>query len=97
MRDPSRSIVVSLLVRYSSRPDQLRLLLNVLRRIEQGDQADEPSVRPAEPRPRGLTSLTDEDVRQLMASSRAGTTRRKLVERYGISESSVNRLLRKYR
>jgi DNA invertase Pin-like site-specific DNA recombinase len=40
--------------------------------------------------------VTDEDVRRLLERYRSGVTARKLVEEFGISESSVKRLLRKH-
>jgi transposase len=41
--------------------------------------------------------LTEADERQLVAAFHAGTSKRKLAERYDISESSVKRLLRRHR
>jgi hypothetical protein len=88
---------VDLLVRYSNHEDALRRVAGLLRRVEQGDQEDEPGVRLTGSLPRGLAKLDEADVRQLVGSFRAGTAKRILAERYGISESSVKRLLRRYR
>ena len=88
--------MVDLLVRYSNHDDALRRVAGVLRRAEQDDQADEAGLPSAGPRPRGLATLGDDDVRQLVRSFRAGTAKRVLAERYDISESSVKRLLRRW-
>ena len=41
--------------------------------------------------------LSEADLRQLVADFQGGTAKRKLAERYGISESSVKRLIRRQR
>jgi hypothetical protein len=89
-------VLLDLLVRYSNHDDALRRVTGVLRRVEQDDQADEAGLPFAGPRPRGLATLSGDDVRQLVSSFRAGTAKRVLAERYGISESSVKRLLRRW-
>jgi DNA-binding NarL/FixJ family response regulator len=40
--------------------------------------------------------LSDTDQERLIAALTAGTSKRKLAERYGISESSVKRLIRRH-
>jgi transposase-like protein len=40
--------------------------------------------------------LSEADTEQLVAAFTAGTSKRKLAERYGISESSVKRLIRQH-
>ncbi len=81
--------------RYSNRPDLLGPVLDVLRRIEAGDQADEPggvesreagSLRPSD-------RLSEADVSEIVERFRAGV---KLAGEYRMSLSTVKRLLRKY-
>lgn len=86
---------VDLLVRYSNRQDSLSNLVKVLQRIEGEDQQAEPGVQSPEPSPlRGLARLSPDDVRQLAASFQTGTPKHVLAHRYGISLSTVKRLLR---
>ena len=91
---------MEVLHRHSNLPDVLKLMQDVLRRIEENDQADKPGVRstsrgggPVPVRER----LGDAGLRELLASRRDGTLLRTLAERYGISLSSVNRVLREAR
>lgn len=87
---------MDLLVRYSNHEDALGRVVKVLGQIERGDPDNEPGVAIlAGSRPRGLAKLDDGDVRQLVSSFRAGMTKCALAEQYGISESTVKRLLRK--
>jgi hypothetical protein len=89
---------VDLLVRYSNHEDELKPVVKLLRRIEDHDQDDEPGVRlPESPPLRGLARLGSDDVRQLVASFRAGTAKHILAYHYGISLSTVKRLLRRHR
>jgi len=85
--------------RYSNRPDLLGPLLEVLRRIEAGDRADEPggvvsreggSLRPSD-------RLSEADVREIAERFRAGVPKHRLAAEYGMSLSTMKRLLRKYR
>lgn len=87
--------MVDLLVRYSNHGDALSHMVKVLRRIEEHDQKSEPGVRLPRPSPpRGLARLNPDDLRQLVASFQAGTAKHVLAYRYGISLSTVKRLLR---
>jgi hypothetical protein len=87
--------LVDLLVRYSNHEDALRHVVKVLRRIEDYDQADDPGVRLPQPTPlRGLARLNPDNVRQLVASFRTGTPKHVLAHRYGVSLSTIKRLLR---
>jgi hypothetical protein len=85
--------------RYSNRPDLLRPLLDVLRRIKADDKEDEPggvesreagSLRPSD-------RLREEGVREIVEQFRAGTPKHRLAVEYGMSLSTMKRLLRKYR
>jgi hypothetical protein len=72
---------------------------DVLRRIEENDQTNEPGVHST-----GKSNGTDPvrgqwseaDLIELVASFRAGTTIRVLAEQYEMCESSVKRVLRRH-
>lgn len=87
--------------RYSNRENLVKSIQNVLRRIGEQDQTDEPGVVSTGRGGRDVTSVRERlgegGVQALVASRRAGATMRELVERYGISESSVKRLVKKAR
>jgi hypothetical protein len=91
---------VEVMRRYSNRPDLLGPLLEVLRRIEDGDKRNEPGVCSTG---RGggsapiLDRLSEADVRRIVDRFRAGTPKHRLATEYGIGLSSVKRLLRKHR
>jgi len=88
---------VEVLRRYSNRPDLLDPLRDVLRRIEDGDQQDEPGVcstgrggglRPIRER------LSEAELAELVMSYRSGIRMRELALRYEISVSSVKRVVK---
>lgn len=90
---------VEALRRYSNRPDLLGLLLDVLRTIEERDRQDEPGVSStgcgggsAPVRDR----LSEADVREIIDRFRAGTPKHRLAAQYGVSLSTLKRLLRRY-
>lgn len=88
---------VEVLRRYSNRDDLLKPLVSVLERIEAGDCEDVPGVQAnGSTEPWRVTDrLTEAERTTLVAEARAGTTtRNELAVRYGISLSSVKRLLR---
>jgi hypothetical protein len=90
---------VDLIQAYSNRLDLADALVSAVRQLRQAqEQTTEPahSVRstPAPSRWRVGDRLTEADATRLVAAFTAGTSKRKLAERYGISESSVKRLIR---
>jgi hypothetical protein len=91
---------VELLRRYSNRPELAGPMIDVLRRIEEGDKTDVPDV---ESRNRGgrwpplEERLGKGGLAQLVADRRAGARLRDLVEKYGICESTVKRVLKRAR
>jgi hypothetical protein len=89
--------VVEVLRRYSNRSDLVRSVQNVLDRIAAGDKTDEPGVLSTSANG-GLEPvrerLGEAGVAELVASRRTGTPLMELAERYGISLSSVKRVLR---
>jgi hypothetical protein len=88
---------VEVLRRYSNRSDLVRSVQTVLEWIDISDQADEPGVC-STGRGGGQTPLrkrlTEAEMAELVASFRAGTPKYVLAERYGISPSSVKRILK---
>jgi len=91
---------VEVMRRYSNFPDLLKSVQKVLRRIEEDDQTDEPGVQ-STGQGGGLVPvrerLSETDLVELVASFQAGTPKHALATRYGISLSSVKRVLRKMR
>jgi hypothetical protein len=91
---------VEVLRRYSNLPYVLKRVQDVLRRIEENDQTDEPGVC-STGRGVGLVPvrerLGDGAVAELILTFQSGTAKHLLAERYGISVSSISRLLRDYR
>ncbi len=91
--------MVEVLRRYSNRPDLLGLLLELLRRIEKGDKEDEPggvgSREPCSAWP--SDRLSEADVVEIVDRFRAGMPKHKLAMEYGMSLSTMKRLLRRHR
>jgi hypothetical protein len=89
--------VVEVLRRYSNRSDLVRIMVDVLRRIEENDQTDELGVL-STGKGGGLLPVRDRigetDLRQMVTRFRAGTAKHALASEYGISLSSVKRILR---
>jgi hypothetical protein len=91
--------MVEVLPHYSNRPDLLRPMLEVLRRIEEGDKKDEPggvesrescSSRPSD-------RLSDADMCEIVDRFRAGVPKHKLAAEHGMSLSTMKRILRRVR
>jgi len=95
----SRSVLVELLRRYSNRPELLDRLLDVLRRIGEGGQEDEPGgvVSPERCLVRPSDRLSDAHVREIVTRFSAGVAKHKLAAEYGMSLSTMKRLLRRRR
>lgn len=90
--------LVELSRRYLNRSDMVKSIQNVLKRIKDSDQTITPGVVSTGRGGRDVRAVRDRlgenGVQSLIASRRAGATMRQLVERYGISESSVKRVLK---
>lgn len=93
---------VDLIAAYSKRQDLADSLVSAVQRLRQAQvEASEPahSVRSAPLSTRQWRiedRLPDADTERLIAAFTAGTPKRKLAEQYGISESSVKRLIRQH-
>ena len=90
---------VEVLRRYSNRPDLLGPMLDVLRRLQEGDHTEEPggvqsreggTLRPND-------RLSGNDVSEIVDQFRAGVPKHRLATQYGMSLSTLKRLLRKHR
>lgn len=95
------SDVVELLYRYSNRRDLLEPLVEVVRRIRENDQTDEPGLDepvrvsgPAEPSFAGRLGAAG--IEAVVGASSAGQSTAELAAEYGVSLSTMQRLLRKY-
>ena len=88
---------------YSNRPDLADSLVRAVRQLRQAQEQQggvSRSVRStgrSERDWRVSDRLTEADIRLLIAAFESGTPKWKLAEHYGISESSVKRLVRKHR
>jgi hypothetical protein len=86
---------------YLNRQDLADALVSAVRQLREAQaQTTDPafSVR-CTPSPRQWRvgdRLSEADTQRLVAAFTAGTSKRKLAEHYGISESSVKRLIRQY-
>jgi len=70
-------------------------MIDVLRRIEDGDQEGEPGGVVSRERPgRPSDRLSEADVREIVDRFRAGLPKHKLAAEYGMSLSTMKRLLR---
>jgi hypothetical protein len=86
--------MMEVIPRYSNRPDLLGPMMDVLRRIKESDQSDEPgcvesrelgSVRPSD-------RLSEADIWDI--SDRFSVSKLSLAEEYGMSLSTMKRLLK---
>lgn len=93
---------MELLRRYSNHDDLLKPLVSILERISDELPATEKEAQVASadgPTPRTShvsDRLTPAEIKTLVTSYLAGSTIRVLAEQYGISNSSVKRLLREH-
>lgn len=91
--------IVELLRRYSNHPELLGPMLDVLRRIAEEDRADEPdgvASRALGPL-RSSNRLSEADVCEIAERFSAGEPKHKLAAEYGMSLSTLKRLLRRHR
>jgi hypothetical protein len=94
---------VDLLTAYSKRSDLAESLVRAVQQVERARERASP--QPASVRSTGVSDrqwrvsdrLHDADIRMLVAAFERGTPKWKLAEQYGISESSVKRLIRSHR
>jgi DNA-directed RNA polymerase specialized sigma24 family protein len=91
---------VEVLRRYSNRRDLVKSVQEVLRRIEEGDQADDPGVESTGRGGRDVTPvrerLGEDKFRELVECRRSGMLLQEIATRYGISLSSVKRVVRRF-
>jgi hypothetical protein len=94
---------VGLIRDYSKRPDVSHDLKRARYQLDKAIKADEPTKRQSvsstgrKPRVWGMEErLSPETITALIADYRAGSIGKEIAEKYGISLSSVRRLLRKH-
>lgn len=88
---------MELLRRYYNRPDLLGPMLEVLRRIREGDRSDLQNCIESRGAVRPSDRLSEADVSEIVIRFGAGTPQHKLAAEYGISISTLKRILRKSR
>lgn len=87
---------------YSNRSDLAKSLARTLAQLRAAVETDPPAspkraTAPAKPSHKLSDRLDAQAVANLVAAFRSGTSKRALAEEFGISESSVKRLLRQHR
>jgi hypothetical protein len=94
---------VGLLSRYSNHGAELDTLLELLKRLRTGDQAAAPGLSAALLRPtpdpsrrKVVDRLPEGAIPAMVERFRAGATVAAVADEYGISESSLKRILRKH-
>lgn len=91
---------VEVLRRYSNRSDLVKIMTDVLRRIDENDQDDEPGVYSTGMGSGKTTPIRERwgetDLQGMVDSFLTGATVPELVTKYGISKSSVKRVLRQH-
>lgn len=86
---------------YLNRQDLADALLSALTQLRKAQRQSSHPAQSVRSAPLGtrqrrvVDRLTGAELEGLIAAGTAGTSKRKLAERYGISESSVKRLIRK--
>jgi hypothetical protein len=102
-REPASPERVDLVTAYSKRSDLAESLVRAVQQIERAQErgTDQRTSVRSEHRSdrqwRVADRLNDADVRSLVTAFEHGTPKWKLAEQYGISESSVKRLIRSHR
>ncbi|MGH3938558.1 MAG: sigma factor-like helix-turn-helix DNA-binding protein [Pseudonocardiaceae bacterium] len=90
---------MDLLRRYSNRPDLLGPLVSILRRVTDPAEDGHETVTTIEGRTASpdyvREKLTEQQMTELIAAYRSGTTARELAERYGVHVSTVKKRLRR--
>jgi hypothetical protein len=92
---------VELIAAYSKRRDRSDALVSPVRQLRQAQERSNGtafSVRSTQASSQWRVGdrLSETDTARLIAAFTAGTSKRKLAERYAISESSVKRLIRQH-
>jgi len=89
--------VVEVLRRYSNRGNLTKSVQDVLRRIRERDQMDEPGVKSTGGSGVARKRLSAADRKQLVERSRRGELIRVLAEHFGVTESCVKMILHRER
>jgi uncharacterized protein (DUF2235 family) len=93
---------VDLIRAYSNRRDVADALVSTVQQLRQAQAQGSGTTNSVRSTPLSTRQwrvgdrMSEADTEQLVAAFTAGTSKRKLAERYGISESSVKRLVRQH-
>jgi FixJ family two-component response regulator len=93
---------VDLVQAYSKRRDLADALVSAVQQLHKAQAQTDGSVQSVRSAPLSTRQwrigdrLSQDDLEQLLTALTAGTSKRKLAERHGISESSVKRLIRQH-
>jgi uncharacterized protein (DUF2235 family) len=93
---------VDLIRAYSNRRDVADALVSTVQQLRQAQAQGSGTTNSVRSTPLSTRQwrvgdrLSEADTEHLVAAFTAGTSKRKLAERYGISESSVKRLVRQH-
>jgi len=87
---------VEVLRRYSNRSELTRVVQNVLRRIDERDQTDEPELTITGGPAIGARRLTQAEREAIVEAFRQGVKIRLLAEGYGVTDGCIKRTLRRY-
>lgn len=81
--------------RYSNCSDLVLVMIDIVRRIEEYDQTDEPGLSPTDGRVECRTSrrLRPAEVDELVAAYRSGATIRELAAQFGVHRATVGQHL----
>jgi hypothetical protein len=92
--------LVDLRGRFSN-PEVLAVVVQVAQLADgikvEDDQHERPALAPQRQRWRLVDRLSEQTIQDLLRDRWTGTTHRALAERYGVSLSSVKRVLRRHR
>ena len=89
---------MEVLRRYSNRPELVKPIQDVLRRIDERDQTDAPGVASASDALRPMRrQLSTEEREVVIEKSRAGVASRVLAEQYGVTASCIRTILMRER
>jgi hypothetical protein len=91
-------LLVEVLRRYSNRTDLLKVVQDILRRIDQNDQTDLPGIekRSWSEAPPKVKRLSEAERAEIVESFKRGVKIRVLAGRYGVGERCIKRTLRRH-
>jgi hypothetical protein len=90
--------MVEVLRRYSNRTDLLKVIQDILHRIDKNDQTDLPGIerRSCSENPAKVKRLSEAERAEIVESFKRGAKIRVLAGRYGVGERCIKRTLRNH-